>query len=539
MPEQEVKYTLTLNDLLTGKVKEADHATQSLEGTLHRAGERVAGFGKELVGALGVGFAIFKGVEFIHEGVEAMHQVEQAEAQVRAGLESTRGAAGLAFEELEEGAKGLSKQFKFSRAEILDMQAQLLTFPSVTKETFGEASQSILDMSTRLHKGLNETAIMVGKALQDPAKGITALRRVGVNFNQTQTEAIKKMAETGHMAQAQKAILSELQTEFAGSAKAAANADPLFKFNKLMGSIKMGVGELAMELLSKLTPALEWIAEAFKTTFEWCKQNADIFKALAIGVGVASAAYVAYRGVLLVGVVASAVSTAWTYVQIAAMYTLKGAYEGASIGGKLLAAAQYALNAAWKASPVGVILTILAAVTAAVIYCYNHFATFRGFVWGLWAAIKEFVSLVIDRFTALGHVIHGVMNFNWSEIKQGLSDGIKTFTDAGQRLGEAYKKGFAGGMADFAKDHINENSPHTITKKGPAIMGATGADGKSATAKATGNKSTNIHVTINGGLVHELTYQVKNIQESTSKLKEIVVQTLLSAVNDSQIIAGE
>jgi hypothetical protein len=106
-------------------------------------------------------------------------------------------------------------------------------------------------------------------------------------------------------------------------------------------------------------------------------------------------------------------------------------------------------------------------------------------------------------------------------------------------LGEAYKKGFAGGMADFAKDHINENSPHTITKKGPAIMGATGADGKSATAKATGNKSTNIHVTINGGLVHELTYQVKNIQESTSKLKEIVVQTLLSAVNDSQIIAGE
>src|ERR1700737_1219891 len=112
MAEQEVKYTLSLNDLLTSKIKEADHSAEHFEGTLHSAGEKATHFGKELVGALGVGFAIFKGVEFIHEGVEAMHQVEQAEAQVRAGLESTRGAAGLAFEELEEGARGLARQFK-------------------------------------------------------------------------------------------------------------------------------------------------------------------------------------------------------------------------------------------------------------------------------------------------------------------------------------------------------------------------------------------------------------------------------------------
>jgi hypothetical protein len=55
-------------------------------------------------------------------------------------------------------------------------------------------------------------AIQVGKALQDPVHGISALRRVGVNFNESQVETIKKLVETGQAAKAQGLILAELNT---------------------------------------------------------------------------------------------------------------------------------------------------------------------------------------------------------------------------------------------------------------------------------------------------------------------------------------
>ncbi len=209
-----VEYILGLKDEMSPKIEGATGHVKKMEGAFHGLKETAL----HTIEALGISFAIFKGFEFMHEGIEKMHQLHEAEGQVRAGLESTRHAAGVTFEELEEGARKFGKQFAFSRAEIIQMQSVMLTFPKITKPVFEEASQSILDMATRLHKGLDETAIMVGKALQDPERGITAMRRVGVNFNDTQTEIIKKLVATGHAGKAQKMILEELQTEFAGSA---------------------------------------------------------------------------------------------------------------------------------------------------------------------------------------------------------------------------------------------------------------------------------------------------------------------------------
>jgi hypothetical protein len=59
------------------------------------------------------------------------------------------------------------------------------------------------------------------------------------------------------MGQGASLILHELSTEFGGAAKAAADADPLFRFHKLMGQIKLEVGALAVKLLHALIPAIE------------------------------------------------------------------------------------------------------------------------------------------------------------------------------------------------------------------------------------------------------------------------------------------
>ncbi|HWB93503.1 MAG TPA: hypothetical protein VG605_16700 [Puia sp.] len=536
MSDQEVSYTLSLKDLLTGKIKEADGSINHMEGSLHSAGEKAKEFGKEMLGVLGVGVALYKGFQFIEHSAEQFELLEKANAQLEAGLESTHGMARLTFGGLEESQKSLREKIDFSRSAIADMQGVLLTFPAVTKATFDSASMAIADMSTRLHTDLSQTAIQVGKALQDPIMGITALHRVGVNFSSAQKDVIQRLVETGQIAKAQALILKELHTEFGGSAEAAANVNPYFKYNQAIENLQLTIGELVIKLKAFLAPALEGIVTAFQNVIEWGKRNADLLRAIGVGVAVAAGAYIVYRGVLLVGVGIQALQTAWTYAQIAAMYILGDAYEGASIATKLWAAAQYALNAAMTANPIGILIVAIGAAVAAVIYCYNHFAKFRAVLWGVWETIKTFGKIVADVFMGVGKVILGTMTLNPKMVLEGFNQTVDAISNAGNRLGKAFKEGYDGGMADFAKEQAEKAAPHNIVKTGKP--GADGQDAKPQISKPKGTKATTINIKIDN-LVREFKVQTTTISEGTGRVKELVQAAVLSALNDAQIITGQ
>ena len=66
-------YVLNLKDNLSGKLGNANAAAKGLEATL--------GSVKSALGVLGVGFAVFKGIEFVKEGVEKL--ICQKQAYVR------------------------------------------------------------------------------------------------------------------------------------------------------------------------------------------------------------------------------------------------------------------------------------------------------------------------------------------------------------------------------------------------------------------------------------------------------------------------
>ena len=107
-------------------------------------------------------------------------------------------------------------------------QAMLLTFTNIGKDTFPAATQAVADMATAMNSGaipsqeaIKATAIQVGKALQDPIAGVTALQRVGVKLTESQKEQIQTMMESNDVSGAQALILKELQTEFGGAAEAA------------------------------------------------------------------------------------------------------------------------------------------------------------------------------------------------------------------------------------------------------------------------------------------------------------------------------
>src|SRR5690606_25828234 len=130
---------------------------------------------------------------------------------------------GLTRQELIDLSGSMQQLTTYGDEAVLQMENLLLTFTSIKGPVFKEATAVILDVSTALGQDLQSSAIQVGKALNDPVIGITALQRVGVSFTETQKKVITQLVKTGDIAGAQKLILAELSKEFGGAANAAAN----------------------------------------------------------------------------------------------------------------------------------------------------------------------------------------------------------------------------------------------------------------------------------------------------------------------------
>lgn len=171
---------------------------------------------KRILTGLGVGVALRK---ITTETAEAQHNLAQLEAVVK----STGGAAGFSVPQLQKMAEAFQRTTTYADDAVVGMQAVLLQFTRLSGPEFQRAQQAVLDLATRMKKDLPSAAILVGKALNDPIKGTTALTRAGVQLTAQQLDQIKVLAKSGQMAKAQGMILDALEEKFGGAAAAARN----------------------------------------------------------------------------------------------------------------------------------------------------------------------------------------------------------------------------------------------------------------------------------------------------------------------------
>jgi len=153
--------------------------------------------------------------------VSAAGDAELAQADLAAVLASTKGIAGLTAGELNQMASSLQDVTRFEDDTVLRGEAMLLTFTNIGRNVFPQATESMLDLATKMGMDVGSAAVMLGKALNDPIVGVSALRRVGVQLTDAQEAQIKSLMELGNVEAAQKIILQELQTETGGAARAA------------------------------------------------------------------------------------------------------------------------------------------------------------------------------------------------------------------------------------------------------------------------------------------------------------------------------
>lgn len=305
---------------------------------------------------------IFEVLNFAKEGEQLYLGVKRADAEIKASLESTKGAAGVTNDQLKEGSETLYHHSEFTMENIKKMQSVLLTFPKVAAGQFDEASQAIIDTAAKLggkDADLQGMAIRIGKALQDPATGMMMLRREGVNFTKAQQHMVEGMVKAGHQAEAQKYILHELETEFGGSAQAALTAGGAHEqMAKTVEELKIQVGEFVEQLETDLVPVFSVVVHDLGEVVKWAEKHKQLLETTAKVVVVLVAAYTAYR---IATWAANAATEAWAITQ--GLFTDSAIASGTAIGG--VTTEVEGLSLALESNPFGLVIAGLTGVAGA------------------------------------------------------------------------------------------------------------------------------------------------------------------------------
>lgn len=248
---------------------------------IQRKGKEIADFGKNL--SLAVSIPI---IGLAAASIKAAKESADALGQVNAALASMGNAAGRTTEQLQALASSQMKNSLIDDDQILrEVTANLLTFGRIAGSEFDRAQQAALDLSTRLGTDLTSATVQIGKALNDPVKGVTALAKAGIQFTADQKAMISSLVETGNVAAAQRIILKELEAQFGGAAKAARDADPGAALAQSFANFQEEVGAKLLPLLPPLLAAITGILDVFGSLPEPMQTAVIAFGAVAAVVG--------------------------------------------------------------------------------------------------------------------------------------------------------------------------------------------------------------------------------------------------------------
>jgi len=226
---------------------------------------------------------------FVKGAVSAYNQQELAERQLAQRIKSTGYAAGMTVGELKDMASSLQKVTTYGDEAIIEMQGLLLTFTNIGRDVMPDAVMATLNMSTALGQDLKSSALMLGKALNDPILGITALSRAGIQFTVEQKEMIKELVETGQTVKAQQMILQEFEKQMGGAAEAARDTfgGSIQALANEFGDVLEKIGRILSDFLTPAVNVLQGAFELLNKIFKDTKSsielvNEELFKQLGI-----------------------------------------------------------------------------------------------------------------------------------------------------------------------------------------------------------------------------------------------------------------
>jgi hypothetical protein len=202
--------------------------------------------------------------------VKNFMEAEKAQAQLEASLKSTGATAWTSADQIDDLARSMQKKYAVDGDLVKSGASLLLTFTSVQNKAgegndiFDRATQTALDLSRKLGTDLPAANMLLGKALNDPIKGMGTLRKAGVQLTEQQQEQVRAFVAAGDTMSAQKVILAELETQFAGSAEAYAQTA-----EGQLEAAKLAFEDVSEEIGAKLIPVLTGLGDKLVGLMEW------------------------------------------------------------------------------------------------------------------------------------------------------------------------------------------------------------------------------------------------------------------------------
>jgi|GEM_PF-3459885 len=362
--------------------KQIDKAMRDLQGlktqtrgfgqTMRSAGSQMSSFGRSMTAGvtlpiIGLGFAFVE----MARGAEDANVANAKLGNVLEGM-----GYGEATARVSEYAESLERSLAVDADVIKATQTKLATFSALASTTnkvggaFDRATVAALDLAAAGFGSAETNAVQLGKALQDPIKGITALARAGVTFTEQEKEKIKALVESGRLLAAQEIILAAVEKQVGGTAKAGASGFERMKLSLMQVSDAIGnavlplIQSFADVLTGTILPMVLPLIERFSAAW---KGLAPQMQAVVVIAGVLVAAIGPV--LMIVGSMATAISA------------IAGVFAAVS-------------------APVLLVVAAIAAVVAILVLLWMKSEEFRDAVIGAWNAIYAAIQGVVDNVKA-------------------------------------------------------------------------------------------------------------------------------------------
>jgi hypothetical protein len=551
---ENIQYTLSLKDLFSKTIHDADGEANKFEGTMGKIQHALM----EVGAAVGIAFGIHKLVEF---GTELLHinaEFEGYHNVIKYASLGTHDAAANT-EYLEDAIRRLHLPMRQSYEQFSELQGGMYG-TGIEGQKLRDVFEGIAEASLVMHmngdqfgrtvyalKEVGELHALQSRQMRMLALALPGAMNLAAEAMKMSTDKLHEGMRNGTIRAGEflPKFAAKLKEHFgaglenAGHSLIAEMNDTESEFIRLqlqMGEdlrpIFVSIMQTIIDLINKVKELWKWFMD-HKAVLHDLK---DVLEGLII-------TWTAYKTIQLASLAVTKLNVLWEGIQYASITLLGDGMLTASAMTKLWAGTQVLLNEALIANPIGVVIMAIAAVVTAVILAYNHFEKFRAFVWATWAVLKEFASMVKTIFEALWHTLHGVFTFDVKEMALAGQMELDVMRNSAHRLAEAAKSGWNDGIADFGKGNT---TPGLLVAAGTAgatsgIKDAAGTGpgtDKGATSKVSGQKTINIRIDIKN-LINTLSINTTNLKDTTGKIQEHVTKALLSAVNDSQIVAGQ
>ena len=273
---------------VSADTKNADANIKKFQGTVNKTGTDTTRSTKQMssgfatltkfinpttIAIAGFGTATAAATKFITSSIARFKQAEVAQVTQAQLIRATGEAAGFTQPQLEAMAQSLDANSLASTQGAREAQNLLLTFNKIQGEVFPRTLTAAQDLAASGFGTLEGNAIQLGKALQDPKTGISALTRVGITFSDSQKETIKNLQSQNKLFEAQGVILEALESQVGGAGKAQADtfAGSLDAMDQAWGNLQETTGEWFLELTDG-RGKIDVITDSLITLDKWIRR---------------------------------------------------------------------------------------------------------------------------------------------------------------------------------------------------------------------------------------------------------------------------